>query len=149
LFQNLNQRMIKRTLLFLPLIITLISCGIETYDSEKAYDYWENGAIGEEVEIVNGQFWKSGHWTYEYVVFLELRPSKKWKNKFFQTYRSSENQLGKYNSENSNHLTHGPNWFESPDWFKPNSEFEVYAGYGGNYYWNEKENILLFYEMQL
>ena len=55
--------MIKRTI-FILFLITCTSCGIETYDSEKAYEHWENGNIGEDVEIINGQFWKSGHWTY-------------------------------------------------------------------------------------
>ncbi|NRD24925.1 hypothetical protein HNV10_16845 [Winogradskyella litoriviva] len=140
---------IMRIFLFSLLITFLTSCGVETYDSEKAYVHWENGHIGEDVEIINGQFWKSGHWTYEYVVFLELKPSKKWITRFFKIYRSEENLLGKYNSDNTNHLTRGPDWFETPNWFKPNSEFIVYSGYGGNYYWNQKENILLFYEMQL
>lgn len=140
--------MIKRTI-FILFLITCTSCGIETYDSEKAYEHWENGNIGEDVEIINGQFWKSGHWTYEYVVFLELKPSIKWKDEFFKLYRAKENQVGKYNSQNSTHLTNGPNWFENPEWFNPNSEFDVYKGYGGNFYWNNKENTLLFYEMQL
>lgn len=140
--------MIKRVF-YIVFLITLTSCEVETYDAKKAYNHWENGNIGEDVEVINGQFWKSAHWTYEYVVFLELKPSKEWKEKFFKNYNTKENLLGKYNSENNNHLTKGPNWFENPDWFSPNSKFDVYSGYGGNYYWNEKENILLFYEMQL
>ena len=86
--------------IFILLFSFLIgSCGIETYDAKKAYGHWENGAIDEEVEIVNGQFWKSGHWTYEYSVFLELRPSKKWIKKFFELYKADENLVGQYDSE--------------------------------------------------
>jgi hypothetical protein len=140
--------MFKRILLVIT-VVTLSSCGKETYVAEEAYDYWENGIIGEDVKIINWQFWKSGHWSYEYVVFLELRPSEKWMEKFFEIYHAEENELGKFNSENKTHLTNGPNWFENPQWFNPTSDFIVYQGYGGNYYWNEEENILMFYEMQL
>ena len=147
-FAKTNSRMIKR-IIFILFLITLTSCGIETYDAEKAYELWENGNIAEEVQIINGQFWKSGHWTYEYVVFLELKPSNKWKEKFFKGYRAKENLMRKYNPKNSSHLINGPDWFENPDWFNPTGDFEVYSGYGGNYYWNEKENTLLFYEIQL
>ena len=137
----------KIFILLIPFLIS--SCGIETYDAEKAYGHWENGAIDEEVEIVNGQFWKSGHWTYEYSVFLELRPSKKWKEKFFELYKADENLVGQYDSEKKYHQIQAAHWFEKPDWFNPNSEFQIYRGYGGNFYWNEKENTLLIFEIQL
>ncbi|WP_299121455.1 hypothetical protein [uncultured Tenacibaculum sp.] len=144
-----NLKRIINPLLFFLISFMLIGCGIETYDAEKAYDYWENGNINEEVEIVNGQFWKSDHWTYEYAVFLKLKPSKKWKKKFFKIYKTKKNKIGKYNPKNQEHSTLYLEWFEKPDWFFPTSEFEVFKGYGGNYYWNEKDNVLLFFEMQL
>ena len=131
----------KNRLVLLILSITITSCGVETYDSKEAYQHWENNAIGEDVEIINGQFWKSGHWTYEYSVFLELQPSKRWKDKFFELYNAEENSVGKYDSEKHSHQIQAPHWFETPEWIKLNSEFEVYTGYGGNFYWNEKEKI--------
>ena len=138
-----------KPIIFIFTLLTLTGCGRETYDAEKAYEYWENGYINEDVQIVNGQYWKSVHWTYEYVVFLELKPSNKWRKKFFDLYKAEDNLIGKFNPENNSHLTDGPNWFVNPDWFHPTEDFEVYNGYGGKYYWNEKENTLLFYEIQL
>lgn len=141
--------MIKRLGLIL-FLITLSSCGIETYDANEAFEHWSGNSIEEEeVEIVNGQFLKSRHWTYEYAVFMELKPSNKWKEKFFEIYKAEENLLGKYDPKNNTHQTNGPNWFENPEWFKLNSEYLVYQGYGGNFYWNEKENTLLIFEIQL
>src|SRR5258708_32555193 len=95
--------------------ILLTSCSeVRTNDAINSYKYWSGSNPSDDIEVVNGIYWQSGHWTREYIVYLKLKPTHKWWNSFMK-----QNQL---------QLVKG-DWTkpsDSPDWFQPTGKFEIY-----------------------
>lgn len=52
----------------------LSSCGSGTFkDDPKTWNKVFGEGAPKEIQIINSQFWKSTHWSYEFDVFLELK----------------------------------------------------------------------------
>jgi hypothetical protein len=106
----------RRTTL-LCLIIILASCSVKTRNAEKAFKYWSGSKPPDEIQMINGEYYRSPHFTLEYKLFLKFKTNRKWFNEFV-----------KYNGLKPDTLHH--HWkphHELPDWFKPDSRYLVYA----------------------
>lgn len=122
--------------------LMIISCGEESYDPEESFELWaQRDDVPKEIEVINGQFWKSTHWTYEYITFLHFKAPKKWIEEFI---RINELKIAV-----GNHTL--PD--DAPKWFIPEVGQKVYIpkefSQGSMYFVNEETGEVLFYEIQL
>jgi hypothetical protein len=102
-------------LTLLLIVISVLGCmEKKTEDPVKAYTYWAGERPTNEIELFHGRYWKSAHWSYEYILYLELRASPKWENAFLK----------------QNHLTRVGDSVEingdAPIWFRPPSNSCVF-----------------------
>lgn len=101
-----TRHVIYLSLAFLTLI--QISCMEKrTTDPQKTYNYWAGNNPPSDLEVINGQYWESAHWTKEYIMFMKIKPTTEWWNEFIK-----QNQLllnkGKWTKPS-----------EAPVWFNP------------------------------
>jgi hypothetical protein len=130
----------------------LISCSeIKTSDPIATYDYWMKDYIPDDVEILNGEYWESAHWSKEYVVYMKLRPSMEWWDKFRTAYDLTNNRIDEIGVEKAEIFKiDDPQWLKKPIWFRPATNSEVFGQFGGSkYFWDSKNKILYIYEIQL
>lgn len=131
--------------IFLVSLIIFSGC-IEknTTNPKEVYSYWLKSDNDSKIKVINGQYWESSHFTYEYIIYLELKVSENWWINF-----SKENNLI---------LDILPNKpiFNSdfPKWFKPTSEFLKYKpkkeiDQECVYFYNPKNQSVFIYEIQL
>lgn len=124
------------------IIFTLTSCSeLKTSDAEKTFKYWAGTPLTSDVELLNGQYWQSGHWTKEYIMYLKLKPSKLWWNEFLK-----QNSL----------TTDTTKWIrpdDAPKWFKPTENSIQFGQTGfsqGSRYFNDTiTGVCYIYEIQL
>lgn len=131
--------------IILFLLITFSSC-IEknTTNPKEAYSYWIKSDMNSKVEVVNGKYWESSHFSHEYIIYLELKIDSDWWTKF-----SKENELVIDTYQNENFYNN-----DFPKWFKPSKEFVAYksntdSDQGSMYFYNEKTQSVFIYEIQL
>ena len=131
--------------IILILLITFSSC-IEknTSDPQEAYSYWMKSAKDSKIEVINGKYWESSHFSHEYIIYLELKVNAEWWDKF-----SKENELVIDTYQNETLYNN-----DFPKWFKPNQEFVKYtlnanSDQGSMYFYNEKTHSVFIYEIQL
>ena len=66
-------------------MFTLSSCSeIKTTNPKKIYEYWAGTNLPPDLELINGQYWQSAHWTREYIMYLEFKPSENWWKEFLE-----------------------------------------------------------------
>ena len=95
--------------------VLLTSCSeIRTADPIDSYKYWAGTTPTDDVKILNGQYWQSGHWTKEYILYLRIKPTDKWWDEFVK-----QNQLQIDNEKLSK-----PS--DSPTWFQLTDKIEIY-----------------------
>lgn len=128
--------------LFLLIFLLLTSCSeIKTNDPKETYKYWAGTNPPDNLEIIKGKYWESAHWTREYIMYLKLKPTKKWWNEFIA----------------QNHLQIDTmDWaktFDSPIWFNPSKNSIRYKNYefdqGSRYFQDTLTKEYYIYEIQL
>lgn len=126
-------------ILLVTLFFLLLGCiGEQTNNPGKVFKYWAGLSAPDGVQPVNGDYWESPHWTKEYILFLEIKASRKWINEYLV-----ENQITDTSEEFSIPQ-------DAPDWFKPDSTFVMFGnGFTSTYYVDSKNNRLFIYEIQL
>lgn len=140
------------TCLLSILLILLTGCSeINTTDPEKVYYHWSNEGSPRGVKLLKGKYWQSAHWSKEYVMFLQLKPTQGWWKNFKETNRFEGHRIDKVGVGHSEIFKiDEPDWIEKPDWFTPDKDSEVYGQFGGSkYFWDAKKEILFIYEIQL
>ena len=135
----------KTFVLAVTSIFVLTGCfrEIQTSDPKKAFAYWA-GHSPAGFEFINGQYWQSPHWTMEYIVCLEFKPTQEWWNELV-----SNNNLvvdtNKWTFVSSNKV--------NPDWFNPSTNSIRYRMEGnsdrGRYFWDVETGVCFVYEIQL
>jgi hypothetical protein len=114
-----------------------------TQDALKTYKYWSGGEEPPiDVHVAQGQYWQSAHWSKEYEIYLEIFAPPYWAEELI---RQNELVLDGRTYDHSSSIQ------ETPQWFRPDGQFELYGGRGGStlLYWDRKNGHLLFYEIQL
>ncbi len=88
--------------------------GVNTSDPRKAYRYWAGTNPPADMELFNGEYWQSPHWSLEYIMYLELKPTNIWWDSFIE-----QNKMVPDRSE----------WeipSDAPDWFKPSDSSVIF-----------------------
>ncbi len=58
---------------------------IHTDNPEKAFKYWTGiSSSNSEVDVINGKYWRSSHFTLEYEVYLKMKVSAAWKTSLIE-----------------------------------------------------------------
>ena len=78
----------------------------QTSDAKETFKYWAGTNPPADIELLNGQYWQSGHWTKEYIMYLKLKPSKTWWDDFVKQ-NSLTVDTTKWSKPDD-----APNWFE-------------------------------------
>lgn len=122
--------------------ILLTSCSeIRTDEPTNSYKYWAGTNPTDEVKVLNGQYWQSGHWTREYILYLKIKPTERWWDEFVR-----QNQL-----QVDNETWIKPS--DSPNWFQLTDKFEIYKPTGNfnnsRYFRNKVTGECYLYEIQL
>ena len=65
----------KKTVIILPFILLttflLTSCSeIKTDNPKETFKYWAGTNPPADFELFNGQYWRSAHWTLEYIYLV-------------------------------------------------------------------------------
>ena len=133
----------KRLIITLITLILLTGCAeTNTTDPKDSYKYWSGSNPSDELEIVKGQYWQSGHWTREYIMYLKLKPTKIWWNEFIE-----QNQL-QIDNENWSKPS------DAPSWFNPTEKSIKYSSgdnfdQGSRYFKDTLTGDCYIYEIQL
>lgn len=126
---------------FLALAISEQSYGQDDihYGAEETFEYWAGAAPWEGIEVLNGQYWSSAHWSKEYILYMEVTVPVKMALDFIE-----DNHLKTVNDE-----VKFPK--EAPNWFHPSSAFKEYkaGSQGSKYFINTETGHLFIYEVQL
>ena len=111
-------------------------------DPKTVYKNWAGSNPTSDLNLVNGQYWKSSHWTNEYVMYLELKPTKKWWTEF-----RLQNKLT-IDTTNTALPTDKPSWFNPT---KPYLRFKIDNNFdqGSRYYFDTLTENCFIYEIQL
>src|SRR5688500_8435827 len=99
-----------KQLLTILLLLLLFSCSEKiSSDAEECYRLWSGIKPPKEINVVNGSYWQSAHFTKEYILFLEIKANDYWIKQFIK-----ENKLVPANDKWAQ-----PN--KTPSWFVPTS----------------------------
>jgi len=124
-------------------ILSLVSCSeINTTNPTETYKYWSGTNAPSDLELLNGQYWQSSHWTREYIMYLKFKPSDTWWNEFIQ-----QNQIS-INKGDRIMLSDAPTWFnptENSTRFGGNNDFDQ----GSIYFRDSLTGVCYIYEIQL
>lgn len=127
-------------LIILPLVVS--GCfQINTDNPQKAFKYWTRAPIANsEVEVLNGKYWQSGHFTLEYEAYLLLKASKNWRDELI---------------EKNNLIIDTTEWYcpkDVPSWFLPPSDYTLYKSLNNSQFhiWvQQKGDTVYIYDLQL
>ena len=121
----------------------LTSCSeINTNSPNDTYRYWAETNPPADMELMEGQYWQSAHWTREYIVYLKLKPTDQWWNEFI-----TENRLAVDKGD----------WekpTDAPTWFNPSENSVQFVGsedleQGSRYFRDPLTGVCYIYEIQL
>ena len=132
-----------RILLFFLLAMVSVSCQQkETDDPLQAYKYWAGSNPPEEIQILNGRYWESAHWTKEYIMYLKISPTPEWWDAFVAMNQLTIDHAGYILPE------------DAPAWFDVRRDFVVYSrkgvfDQGSRYFLDPISGICYLYEVQL
>ena len=133
----------KRFWVFVIFLSIFISCTeINTSDPNDIYNYWFEENPPKDLDLLNGQYWQSAHWTKEYIMYLKLKPSKKWWDAFI------EQNFLPIDSTTWTKPTDAPNWFQpsiNSIKYGFNDEFDQ----GSRYFRDTITGVCYIYEIQL
>lgn len=94
----------------ISILVFLTGCSeIKTDDPINSYQYWTGTKPKGDVKVLNGQYWQSGHWTREYILYLRIKPTDNWWSEFVK-----QNQL-QIGNEDWIKSSDTPAWFHLPD----------------------------------
>lgn len=132
----------KLSLVFV--VVLLMSCSVKTTDDpEIAYKYWAGSKAPSDLELLEGKYWESAHWSKEYILYLKIRPSRQWWSALVE-----QNNLELVEDD----LTLP---YDRPEWFDPtpNSiqfrQSNRYYDNGSRYLLDTLSGISYLYEIQL
>ncbi|WP_264550602.1 hypothetical protein [Flavobacterium sp. N2038] len=124
-------------------LLLLTSCSeINTTNTNEVFRYWDGKNPPSDIQVLRGQYWQSGHWTTEYIVYLKFKSTEEWWNKFLK----EKNLFADKN-----------NWTlpgDAPGWFRP-SNHSVRFGtiddfdQGSGYFRDPITKVCYIYEIQL
>lgn len=133
----------KHSILTLILLLLFSNCSeINTTEPNEVYRYWSGSNPPKNIKLINGQYWRSAHWTNEYVMSLKIKSDENWWNEFV-----SQNKLELDTTK----------WIKPsdlPKWFNPSNNSVRYKISGqftqdSRYFVDQSTNECYIYEIQL
>jgi len=133
----------KRLLIILFTLFALTSCyEKKSNDALKTYKYWAGTKPPDELQLIDGKYLQSAHWTKEYIMYLKFKPTKLWWDEFLKQNNISEDKS---------------DWTmpsDAPNWFNPSETSVRYGGntdfdQGSRYFRDTITRICYLYEIQL
>jgi hypothetical protein len=118
------------------------SCSPKTSeDPNEVYRLWTGEKPSKSIQVLKGKYWQSGHFTKEYIMFIELHAPKNLIQEFIV-----QNKL-KPATEPIVLPT------DAPAWFRPTSSYKVWEpsdfSQGSAYYVDSANSQVMIYEIQL
>lgn len=134
---------LQKILLLSNLIFFLSGCSsIKTQDAEETYKYWSGNKPPKEIQLINGQYYQSPHFSLEYEMFLKFKSEPNWFQEFIK-----QNKLEIDTTKHD-----WTRWTKLPEWFKPDENYLIYAKDQNNefdrsrYFTNPENGICYIYE---
>ena len=133
----------KKLALIIITLFFLTGCSeVKTTDPQEVYRHWSGSEAPKDLQLVNGQYWESSHWSKEYIMYLKIRPTKTWEDEFI--------------SQNKLQVEKG-SWSKSTDtpaWFNPTANSVMYSSgvnfdQGSRYFKDTLTGDFYIYEIQL
>jgi len=98
-----------RITLTILVLFAVVGCTeVNTDDPEEAYYYWANDVLEEGWTVLNGQYWRSPHWSLEFQVFLKLKAPEGWWQELPKDQSLDIDTTSWYVPDDA------PNWFDPP-----------------------------------
>jgi hypothetical protein len=101
-----------------------------------------------EVKVIHSKYWRSNHFTYEYIYFFEVQATTEWRDAFLKKHKLELVSPSTARSFRTNtHSDTTPNWF-APD---PVNNYDVWDkdGYFGSVWINKTNGHIYFYDVEL
>ena len=101
-----------------------------------------------QVKVVHSKYWRSNHFTYEFIYYFEVQATPEWRDAFLRKKNLALVSPSSARSfRTNNHSDDTPNWF-APD---PVDIYDVWdkAGYFGSVWINKTNGHIFFYDAQL
>jgi len=101
-----------------------------------------------QVKVVHSKYWRSNHFTYEFIYYFEVEATPEWKDKFVAEHSLKQVSPATARSFRTNNSADDtPNWF-APD---PVGRYDVWdkAGYFGSVWIDKTNGHIFFYDAQL
>lgn len=111
------------------------------YGAKETFKYWAGEEPWEGIDVKNGQYWSSAHFTKEYIMYMEVIVPKEMALNFINDdYNKLELIEGQVNLPD-----------DAPKWFKPPKDFKIYKrGHQGSLYFIDTDSGYMFmYEVKL
>ena len=100
----------------------------------ETYRYWAGQDPDDDMEVINGEYWSSAHWSKEYTLYLELRFP-----------RARDFVMGR----NFKRVEAWHALRDAPEWFDPSAQYELWEGQSGShYYLHPTKGHLYIFERQ-
>jgi hypothetical protein len=118
------------------------SCSPKTSENpSEVYQLWAGEKPSKNLKVLHGKYWQSGHFTKEYIMFMELRAPNDWIQEFIV-----QNKL-----KPATEPIALPS--DAPLWFKPTSAYKILEpsdfSQGSAYYVDSLNGQIMIYELQL
>lgn len=133
----------KRLLIILLTSTLLTGCYEKNSDNAlETFKYWAGTKPPADIELIEGKYWQSAHWTKEYKMYLKFKSTALWWDEFLKQNFIPEDE---------------DEWMkpaDAPSWFKP-SENSIRYGIkddldlGSRYFRDPITGICYIYEIQL
>lgn len=132
----------KKAPIILLILTAFISCSEKRSDvASECYKLWSGENAPKDVEVINGTYWESAHWSKEYIMFLELNASENWRKQFIKQ---------------NNMILVSDQWTQPadiPDWFKPSDSYRQWVSpndkQGSRCFEDSVSGKIFIYQIQL
>ncbi|AWI26854.1 hypothetical protein [Flavobacterium pallidum] len=112
---------LTKSLFFILILFITVSCFEKnSNEANEVFELW-SGNLPNDIEVRNGKYWRSSHFTYEYIVYLDFQATENWIEKF-----KKQNSLEIQKSKTVNLPS------DAPIWFLPKPGFTFYCPKGFN-----------------
>ncbi len=131
----------KQLPIILLLGIILTSCfPVHTTDADESFEHWAGFKAPDEFEVIEGEYWKSPHFTDEFEVFLKLKPPKEWWMKLIEQYGLTEDYRPWAKPD------------KKPNWFIPTRQMTMYSRNDmmdqSRFFYDKETGLVYIYEVQ-
>lgn len=146
--------LISKYIVFISCLLFLCSCEIKTTNPNESYKHWSGDEVKpDSFQVLNGQYWKSAHFTHEYIAYFKIKSIKNWGERLKKQLYPVD---GIANDSIRQILSEPTIPSDAPKWFKIESDFIQYTtdtipdSFNDNlYFLDKKENVWYIYEISL